>query len=112
MFKPYFEVTSAEVERRFKSCLVPKSISLDFISEKPDLYGPLWIVATLAVAFSLFGNIARYLFNFNLTIPFRIDLIHKGLVLLYAYAIGAPLILSAVGRGLRFVLDPIQVLST
>ena len=63
----------------------------------------------MAVTFSLFGNIARYLANFHSDIPFKIDLIHKALVIFYAYLFGVPMVLSAVGKGLNFAINPIQV---
>ena len=78
--------------------------------KQADLYGPFWIVATLCVSFSLFGNISRYLFNIHSDVAFRVQLIHKAIVILYGFWLIVPLSLSLAGRGLGFALDPVEVI--
>ncbi|CAI2375489.1 unnamed protein product [Moneuplotes crassus] len=59
-YKEYFDVTTQEVvSRLIRSCipLYPGSI---YDNGKVDLYGPIWIVISLNIAITVFGNIARY----------------------------------------------------
>ena len=100
MIKPLFNTTEVEVINRIKACMVPNSSSLESLTKRPDLYGPFWIIATLCVSLSFFGNVSGYLYGMHSEVVFKTGLIRKAIVILYGYAVGVPLSLSLLGKAL------------
>merc|ERR1711935_606609 len=59
-WQPYFDFTEDEIKTRVKAALKPTSGELvTTIRQKPDLYGPFWIMFTWAFALTSFGNVAK-----------------------------------------------------
>ena len=60
-YKRYFDVDTADVLHRLRLACIPfGSAFATTVHEKPDLYGPLWIAATLVFLSSTTGNLAAY----------------------------------------------------
>jgi hypothetical protein len=60
-YKQFFEVTTEEVILRFRNACFPLYSGSLFDGGKHDLYGPIWIMISLNIAITIFGNIARYI---------------------------------------------------
>ena len=59
---PYFEISTKQFLERFKKSLIPYGVNFyDEYKEKPDLYGPFWILTSLVLALFISGNISRYI---------------------------------------------------
>jgi hypothetical protein len=64
-YQPYFDLDTAEFLQRFQASLTvwwqPDGFRTTFLREdKPDLYGPLWIVATLVFVLAATSNMASW----------------------------------------------------
>lgn len=59
--QPYFSLSSKEQVLRILKSLIPfnRKFYAEY-TEKPDLYGPYWILTTLIAVLFISGNIARY----------------------------------------------------
>jgi protein YIPF1/2 len=55
-------VTTIDIRNRLLTSLIPFNRKFfNIYKEKPDLYGPLWILTTLIIVLSIAGNFSRYL---------------------------------------------------
>lgn len=74
-YKQYFDVTTEEVIVRVRKACVPFYKDTIFENGKVDLYGPVWVIITLNIAITVFGNLARFgeeeyqLQNFTKSVP-------------------------------------------
>lgn len=64
-YQPYFDLDTSEFLQRFQASLTvwwqPDAFRTTFLREdKPDLYGPLWIVATLVFVLAATSNMASW----------------------------------------------------
>lgn len=65
-YKSSFDVTTDQVVERVKNTILPFEPGSIFGAEgKYDLYGPLWIVITLNVMISVFGNLSCYIMYYT-----------------------------------------------
>jgi len=63
-YQPYFDVDTTSELLRIRKALLPCGKEPLFgENEKPDLYGPFWIVATLGFLMAAMSNLSRYLFG-------------------------------------------------
>ncbi|CAH0387675.1 unnamed protein product [Bemisia tabaci] len=63
-FQQFFDVTTDVVIERVKASVIPQNnvnYLQQYIKNKPDLYGPVWICITLVFSIAISGNIANYL---------------------------------------------------
>ncbi|MCJ1370471.1 hypothetical protein MMC20_001684 [Loxospora ochrophaea] len=60
-YAQFFDVDTAEVLRRARSALFPRSNFLDILDGNPDLYGPIWIATTVVFILFLTATISQYL---------------------------------------------------
>ncbi|MCJ1238186.1 hypothetical protein MMC14_006175 [Varicellaria rhodocarpa] len=60
-YAQFFDVDTAEVLRRCRTALYPRSNFLDVLDGNPDLYGPFWIATTVVFILFLTGTISQYL---------------------------------------------------
>lgn len=62
-YRGYFDVSTGDVlERMYRSTILFfKGDFLDYIGEKPDLYGPFWVASTLIFVSAAAGNTASYI---------------------------------------------------
>jgi hypothetical protein len=63
-YKEYFDVSTNEVITRLRKAILPTYHGTIFENGKVDLFGPIWVIITLNVAITVFGNIAKYI-KFN-----------------------------------------------
>lgn len=77
------------------------------LGEKPDLYGPFWIVTTIIFLLSLTGNLSRYLNNLGESdFTFRMELFRYSVIIGYSFGFGFPILLGLL---LRFFNSKIGV---
>ena len=77
------------------------------LGEKPDLYGPFWILTTIIFLLSLTGNLSRYLNNLGQKdFTFRMELFRYSVLVGYAFGFGFPILLGLL---LRFFNSKIGV---
>jgi len=62
-YAQFFDVDTAEVLRRCRVALYPRSNFLDILDGNPDLYGPFWIATTVIFILFMTGTISQYLAN-------------------------------------------------
>jgi len=63
-YRPYFDIDTITELGRQRKALLPFTDELFFgPNEKPDLYGPFWIVATLGFLMAAMSNLSRYLYD-------------------------------------------------
>lgn len=63
-FKQFFDVDTDTVVNRIVASMYPRkgvNYVQNYISNKPDLYGPFWICVTLVFTIGISGNMANYL---------------------------------------------------
>jgi hypothetical protein len=61
-YRPYFDVDSDDVLSRLRRALVPLQADwFEHVGKRPDLYGPLWICATLVFLIAATSNFGSYL---------------------------------------------------
>jgi hypothetical protein len=61
-YRPYFDVDSEDVSSRLRRALVPLHADwFEHVGKRPDLYGPLWICATLVFLIAATSNFGSYL---------------------------------------------------
>lgn len=69
------------------------------LGEKPDLYGPLWIVTTIIFLLSLAGNLSRYLSNLGeAQFYFKMELFRYSVIIGYSFGFGFPILLGLLLR--------------
>jgi len=98
-YQPYFDLSTNEFIERLKLAANPLAKSAVDLSEKPDFYGPFWIVTTAVIFLSgtaNFGNIliadegAKVLTDWNL--------VYISATMVYGSLILVPLLVSLVLR--------------
>jgi len=63
-YQPYFDIDTSNELLRVRKALFPFTDEPFFKQhDKPDLYGPFWIVATLGFLMAAMSNLSRYLFE-------------------------------------------------
>lgn len=60
-YKQYFEITTEQVIERIIKATVPTYQGSIFDNGNIDLYGPVWVIITLNVAITIFGNMSRFI---------------------------------------------------
>ena len=94
--QPFFDISTQEVLLRFGFSLIPFSNRFHTLfHEKPDLYGPFWILTSVIASLFISGNLSRYIrlgkeeFEYNFTIiP-----IASGFI--YGLGFGLPVLIAA-----------------
>ena len=113
-YQPYFNVDTDDVKQR----LVPSLKGfkdhdfVEFISQKPDLYGPFWIYTTLIFVIGATANFASYL-SFvptkkNPTWSYDFTLLTGAAALIYGFAIGVSAGLWLICRYFRVPFNLLQ----
>lgn len=59
-YKQYFDITTKEVIARLSRACFPLYQGTIYENGKVDLYGPIWVIITLNIAITVFGNMAKY----------------------------------------------------
>jgi len=59
IIRPFFDINTAQVKTRLINAVVPLKFPAFYkeYAEKPDLYGPTWVLATLVCFLFITGNI-------------------------------------------------------
>jgi hypothetical protein len=60
-YKPYFDVSTELEVRRLRKAILPFKDDMYRDEEQPDLYGPFWIVSTLAFLMAAMSNFSKFL---------------------------------------------------
>jgi len=70
---------------------------IEVIRPNPDFYGPFWILTTLIFLLSSTGNLSRYFENWERDeYIFKLELVRYGVVILYSFGFGLPILLYFV----------------
>lgn len=103
-YEKFFQVSQDDIMTRLRSALVPP-YSGDFmegIKGQPDLYGPVWVTATLVLLMGFINNFSNYLLSLFVAHDkftdyfFELELIRKGAVVVYVFGGGVPLLLYLI----------------
>jgi hypothetical protein len=96
---------------RVKRSLTPwKNDFFDIARTSPDLYGPFWILTTIIFLLSSTGNLARYFNNWDRdTFIFRLELVRYGVLIVYSFGIGLPVLLGVLFRFFESNVNIFQV---
>lgn len=94
--QPFFDISTHEVLLRLGLSLVPLTPRFHRLyHEKPDLYGPFWVLTSVIASLFISGNLSRYIrlgaedFEYNFTIiPIAAGII-------YGLGLGLPLVIHA-----------------
>merc|ERR1712166_1118383 len=94
--QPYFDVTTHDVKKRLIGSLLPFNQKFyTSYKDKPDLYGPFWILWTLVVLLTISGNFSRYLgFENPEDFTYKFSIIPVSTFILFGVTIGIPLLLK------------------
>ncbi|XP_074574606.1 uncharacterized protein LOC141831064 [Curcuma longa] len=91
---PYFNIDSDVVVDRIISSVYPMNDFYRKIDYNPDLYGPIWISATLIVILAILGNVGTYLMRKgsdpSTTWMFDVSYIDWAACIIFGYAIAVP----------------------
>ena len=98
-YRSLFDVDTVDVTARLRLALSPQSTTpfLRALGDKPDLYGPLWLAATLVLFIGAGANLStRLAFTATEEVPtwvhdFELQALAVGAV--FGWALGAPLVL-------------------
>jgi hypothetical protein len=89
-YQPFFDVDYSDVIARLKLALVPFNSTFNEITEqRPDMYGPIWLLNTLLLLLVVAANHSRHASN----VEYDLELVSVAAVLLYSIALGVPLVL-------------------
>jgi len=105
-WRKYFDVDTIDVVTRGIKASTPLTNAFNLsISNKPDMYGPLWICNTLIFACALCGNMASYFASSSDDVwQYDFEKLTLGAVMVYGYCTLVPLLLSlalhTLGEGL------------
>lgn len=97
--QPYFNVTTKEVLTRFGLSLVPFNKKFfENYNNRPDLYGPFWILTTLVAALFIAGNISRYITwpSKQTTFSYSFKTVPVATSVIYGVGIGLPLLIKLI----------------
>lgn len=92
-FQQFFDVKSVTVRQRLLRSIVPLSSEDFFAGEKPDMYGPFWLVTTLVCAITIVGN------EVDGETGYDVGLVAWSAGVLYGVAAGIPLSAYCLLRG-------------
>ena len=92
--KKYFDIESSDFYKRFLGSLIPfnKKFS-EIVGDKPDLYGPFWIYATLVLVIAASGSLTRFIEG-DSTKNFFEEFIPIACILIYCIGFGLPIIIT------------------
>ena len=92
--KKYFDIESSDFYKRFLGSLIPfnKKFS-EIVGDKPDLYGPFWIYATLVLVIAASGSLTRFIEG-DSTKNFFEEFIPIACVIIYCIGFGLPIVLT------------------
>ncbi|CAK73279.1 unnamed protein product (macronuclear) [Paramecium tetraurelia] len=109
-YTPYFNVTETDVIQRIQGTFLPlKPDFLNLIRGNPDLWGPIWINATLIFMITAIANL-RQIDEEKENQSFVISYVPQATALLYIIAFGTPLVLAAVMKFLGVDLSFFQTI--
>ncbi|CAD8067218.1 unnamed protein product [Paramecium sonneborni] len=109
-YTPYFNVTETDVISRIKATFLPfQPDFLNITKENPDLWGPIWINATLIFMITAISNL-RQVDSENETQQFNVGYVPQATALLYIIAFGTPVILAIVMKILGVDLSFFQTI--
>lgn len=101
-YKSLFNVDTVDVTARLKLALYPfvPAHFLTTIGPNPDMYGPLWVCATLVFVIGASSNLASWV-NFKPTEMvslwhYDFTRVTAAMFTIYGWALGAPLVLFAL----------------
>lgn len=96
-YTQFFDVDTAEVNKRCLAALFPRTIFLDILDGNPDLYGPFWITTTVVLILFLSSTLAAY-FTRAKAVPYAYDfgLLSGAAGLMYGYTAVIPTALWGV----------------
>jgi len=105
VIQPYFNVTTHDIKKRMIGSLLPfnQKFYQSYVN-KPDLYGPFWIIWTLVVVLTISGNFSRYLmFDDPDDFTYNFNIVPVSMGILFGVCIGIPVLLkfiiAAFGEG-------------
>lgn len=107
-YRACFDVEETDVLSRVRGALWPfrpQHTFLELIAQKPDLYGPVWLSASLVFMIAVGFNMASWL-NFRASVavtPWEYDFkaLTKALLYVFGFSFGAP---AAVWMGMAYSL--------
>ncbi|CAD8126378.1 unnamed protein product [Paramecium sonneborni] len=104
-YQPYFNVSEDDVIDRIKASFLP--FKRDFherVAGNPDLWGPLWISATIIFLITAVANINQM--NLEGQTKYSVAYVPQSAALLYCISFGTPIIITIVmkilGSDIRF----------
>lgn len=101
-YKQYFNVTTMEMVERMKKAVFPLYGGSIFDGGEVDLYGPIWIIITLNITITVFGNMAKYIKfvtqDESDDYSSEIKSLVKSVPLITLYFLAVPLIVSLIIR--------------
>lgn len=88
-WQQYFDVSQEEVMKRVSASIKPVKPDFQQLTKnKPDLYGPFWILTTLIVWLSMTGNLARFFRHFeHAKFEFHLEYVRYAVSFIYGYGI-------------------------
>nr|BAN20924.1 conserved hypothetical protein [Riptortus pedestris] len=98
-YQEFFNVNTEEVVKRVKCSLIPNmkvNYFEEYIKNKPDLYGPLWICITLAFTIAMGSNLLDYITTEPQNLPhwkYEFHIITKASLVVFVYVWIIPVIL-------------------
>ena len=97
---PYFDVSTEDIKKRLKASILPYNQKFyEEYQQKPDLYGPFWIIWTLVVILSISANFERYMqFEKKEEFTYTFKVIPIAISVLFGTIIGLPLIIKTIVR--------------
>jgi len=105
VIKPYFDVNTHDMKKRMMGSLLPfnQKFYQSYVN-KPDLYGPFWILWTLVVILTISGNFSRYLeFDDPKDFTYNFNIVPTAIAILFGSTVGVPIALkffiAAFGEG-------------
>lgn len=97
--QPYFNVTTKDVVTRVMLSLVPFNKKFfENYNNRPDLYGPFWILTSLVAAIFISGNVSRYITWPSKEVPFSYSFktVPVATSVIYGVGIGLPLFIKLI----------------
>ena len=112
IFKKYFQITSQDFIQRFINSLLPFNHKFqNLISERPDLYGPIWIYSSVILTISATGSLTRTLQGNNNKNFFQ-EFVPTAGAFIYGIGFGLPLIIIILMKVFGTSISGISVICT
>ncbi|CAD8060032.1 unnamed protein product [Paramecium primaurelia] len=109
-YTPYFNVTETDVIQRIQATFLPfRPDFLNITKDNPDLWGPIWINATLIFLITAIANL-RQVDQEKENQSFDVGYVPQATALLYIIAFGTPAILAIVMKILGVDLSFFQTI--